>query len=687
MAQNDQPENLQAASSEEKQDSEDLQKRSEDVPAGQAPVAAAQETVTQETASAEKPANPDETAEDETEEPPKAGFLTLVVGSIGVVFGDIGTSPLYALKETAAAAAEGGPLTREIVLGVLSLIVWALLLIVTIKYVVILLRADNKGEGGTLTLVALAQRALGRRRGVVLALGILGAGLFYGDSLLTPAISVLSAVEGFQLVAPDLADYVVPITITVVVLLFAVQRHGTGRVGVFFGPIMILWFLTLAGTGLVHIVKDPTIMFAVNPYYSVMFFVDHPHLGVVILGAVCLAVTGAEALYADLGHFGRKPIQAAWLCFIFPALVINYFGQGALVLSNPAAIKHPIYFLVPEWALPLMIALAMSATVIASQSVITGAFSMTRQAVQLGLLPRLEIRFTSESHQGQIFLPRVNFLLMCGIVLLVLGFQSSSHLSHAYGISVFGAMTVDALLAIIVIWKGWRWSLWLTLTVMLPFLLIDLAFLGGNVPKIVTGGYVPIILGVALITIMWTWVRGTKILFDKTRKSDVPLAELVAMLAKSPPHQVKGTAVFLTSDPDTSPAALLHNLKHNKVLHEKNVILTVKTVDTPRVRDSERTTLEQISDAFWRVTMTYGYMETPNIPRGLAILRRYGFKFDIMATSFFLSRRSIRPATQSGMPLWQDKLYIGLAKTANDATDFFQIPTGRVVEVGTQVTI
>lgn len=618
---------------------------------------------------------------------PKAGFLALVVGSIGVVFGDIGTSPLYALKETAAAAAEGGPLTREIILGVLSLIVWALILIVTIKYVVILLRADNKGEGGTLTLVALAQRALGRRRGVVLALGILGAGLFYGDSLLTPAISVLSAVEGFKLLAPDFSHYVVPITIAIVLLLFFFQRHGTGRVGIFFGPVMIVWFATLAVTGLINIVKDPSIFWALSPHYSVTFFIDHPHLGVVVMGAVCLAVTGAEALYADLGHFGPLPIRTAWLCFIFPSLVINYFGQGALVLSNPAAIEHPIFFLVPEWALPVMIVLATSATVIASQAVITGAFSMTRQAVQLGLLPRIEIQFTSESHQGQIFLPRVNFLLLCGIILLVLGFQSSSHLSHAYGISVFGAMVVDALLAIIVIWKGWKWSLWLTLAVMLPFLLLDLAFLGANFPKIVTGGYVPIILGAVLITIMWTWVKGTAILFDKTRKSDVPLAELVAMLAKSPPHQVKGTAVFLTSDPDTSPSALLHNLKHNKVLHEKNVILTVKTVDTPRVPDSERVTLEQISDAFWRVKMTYGYMETPNIPRGLAILRKFGFKFDIMATSFFLSRRSIRPAMESSMPLWQDRLYIGLAKTANDATDFFQIPTGRVVEVGTQVTI
>lgn len=634
---------------------------------------------------------PGETGEIAHDEHPethaKAGFWTLTIGSIGVVYGDIGTSPLYALKETAAAASAGGPLTREIILGVLSLIVWALFLVVTIKYVVILLRADNKGEGGTLTLVALAQRAIGRRHNAVLVLGILGAGLFYGDAVITPAISVLSAVEGLKLIAPGLESYVVPITIGILITLFSVQSHGTGRVGMFFGPIMVLWFATLAFTGAINIIKDPGVIAALNPYHGIAFFFHHPHLSVAVLGAVCLSVTGAEALYADLGHFGRGPIRTAWLGFIFPALVINYFGQGALVLANPAAIEHPIYFLVPEWALPIMIVLATSAAFIACQSVITGAFSLTRQAIQLGLLPRMEIRFTSESHQGQIFLPRINILLLCGVLVLVFAFQSSSQLAHAYGISVFGTMVVSSMLAIIVVWKGWRWSLSLTLVMMAPFLLIDLAFLSANLSKILTGGYIPILLGMVLITIMWTWVKGTKILFNKTRKTDVPLAELVAMLGKSTPHRVKGTAVFLTSDPDTSPAALLHNLKHNKVLHEKNVILTVNTVDTPRVSNNDRVELEQISDAFWRVKMTYGYMETPNVPRGLAVLRKHGFKFDIMATSFFLSRRSIRPATQSGMPLWQDRLFIGLAKTANDATDFFQIPTGRVVEVGTQVTI
>jgi len=618
---------------------------------------------------------------------PKASFWTLMLGSIGVVFGDIGTSPLYAFKESVAAAADGGPVTREIILGVLSLILWSLVLVVTVKYVFILLRADNKGEGGTLTLVALAQRATGKRKGLVVMLGIIGAGLFYGDAVLTPAISVLSAVEGLKIAAPTLGPYVVPITLAILTALFMVQSRGTGRVATFFGPIMLIWFAALAIAGMLHIADDPSVVTAINPAYAAMFFVDHSGVSLAVLGAVCLAVTGAEALYADLGHFGGKPIRTAWLYLVFPALVINYFGQGALVLAHPEAAESPLFRLVPDWALLPMVILATLATIIASQAVITGAFSLTRQAVQLGLLPRLEIRFTSAAHQGQIYVPRVNMLLLIGVIILVLIFQSSSNLSHAYGVSVFGAMSVDAILAIIVIWKGWRWSLGMTLALMLPFLFIDLSFFGANLLKLFTGGYVPVILASVIILMMWTWVKGTTILFEKTRKIDVPFIELVRMLEKSPPHQVKGTAVFLTSDPDTAPAALLHNLKHNKVLHEKNVILTVRSEDVPRVEMEDRVRIEQVGAAFWRIQLSYGYMETPNIPRGLALLRKQGFKFDIMATSFFLSRRSIRPATHSGMPLWQDKLFIGLAKSASDATDFFQIPTGRVVEVGTQVTV
>jgi len=617
----------------------------------------------------------------------KASFWTLTLGSIGVVYGDIGTSPLYAFKESVAAASQGAGIGREVVIGVLSLILWSLILIVTIKYVVILLRADNNGEGGTLTLVALAQRAIGRRRGPVLLLGIMGAGLFYGDAVITPAISVLSAVEGLKLATPAFEPYVVPIALAILVALFTVQSRGTGRVATFFGPIMFIWFGTLALTGVVHIADDPSVLLAISPTYAILFFVHHAGVSVAVLSAVCLAVTGAEALYADLGHFGRGPIRAAWLGFVLPALVLNYFGQGALVLSDPAAAEHPLYHLVPEWLLLPMVLLATLATIIASQAVITGAFSLTRQAIQLGILPRLEVRFTSESHQGQIFLPRVNGLILGGVIVLVLAFGSSSALAHAYGISVFGAMAVDAILAVILMWKGWRWSIALALVTMVPFLVIDLAFFGANLSKLFAGGYVPVLMATALIILMWTWVKGTAILFEKTRKVDVPLLELVGMLGKSPPHRVKGTAVFLTSDPETAPAALLHNLKHNKVLHEKNVILTIRNVDYPRVNDEDRVRIDHMGDSFWRVEMTYGYMESPNIPRGLAILRKRGFKFDIMATSFFLSRRSIRPAAHSGMPLWQDKLFIGLAKSASDATDFFQIPTGRVVEVGTQVTV
>jgi KUP system potassium uptake protein len=617
----------------------------------------------------------------------KASFWTLAVGSVGVVYGDIGTSPLYAFRESVKAAAAGGPVTNEIVVGVLSLILWALTLVVTIKYIVILLRADNNGEGGTLTLVALAQRAMGRRGHLILLLGAAGAGLFYGDAIITPAISVLSAVEGLTIATKAFEPFVVPTTVAILVLLFSVQSKGTAAVAAFFGPVMLIWFTILIGTGLLHIADHPGVFAAINPAYGAMFLVNHPGVALAVLGGVALVATGTESLYADLGHFGRGPIRAAWLGLVFPALVINYFGQGALVLSDPSAIQNPFYRLVPDWAVLPLVGMATIATITASQAVITGAFSLTRQAIQLGLLPRLEIRFTSASHQGQIFMPRVNNIVLAGVLFLVIAFGSSSDLAHAYGISVFGAMAVDAILAIIVIWKGWRWGLGLALATILPFLFIDLTFVTANLLKLATGGYVPVIVATVLIILMLTWARGTRILFEKTRKTDVPVAELIGMLQKSPPHRVKGTAVFLTSDPQTAPAALLHNLKHNKVLHEKNVILTVRTVDTPRVRDENRAKIEPIGDGFWKISMTYGYMETPNIPRGLALLRKFGFKFDIMATSFFLSRRSIRPAARSGMPLWQDKLFISLAKTASDATDFFQIPTGRVVEVGTQVTV
>jgi len=614
-----------------------------------------------------------------------ASLWTLVLGSIGVVYGDIGTSPLYAFREALVSARADGILLREEVLGVASLILWALLLIVTIKYVVILMRMDNNGEGGILSLMALARSALGGSR-IVFMLGLLGASLFYGDAIITPAISVLSAVEGLKLVTPAFDAYVLPITVAIIVPLFLIQNRGTGKVASFFGPIMALWFGAMALAALPHIVAMPDVFWALNPYYAVHYLLGHGTGALVALGAVFLAVTGAEALFADLGHFGRRPIQIAWLCLVAPCLVLNYFGQADLVLAKPDT-TDPFFQLVPEWGLLPMVLLATAATVTASQAVITGAFSLSRQAIQLGLLPRLEIRHTSESHSGQIYLPQINALLMVGVVILAILFRSSAALASAYGIAVTGTMLITASLAFLVLWKTWNWSPLAAGLAILPFAALEFLFLLSNMLKVFEGGYVPLLFAGALIVVMWTWVRGVAILINKTRKTDVPLAELVGMLEKSPPHHVRGTAVFLTSDPYIAPAALLHNLKHNKVLHEKNVVLTVETVDTPRARLADRVHIEPIGPHFSKVVMKFGYMESPNIPRTLTLLKKQGFKFDIMATSFFLSRRSIRPAAHSGMPLWQDRIFITLAKNANDATDFFQIPTGRVVEVGTQVTV
>ena len=618
----------------------------------------------------------------------KTSFWALVLGSIGVVYGDIGTSPLYAMREAVhAAIGAGNAVTEPAVLGILSLIIWALIVIVTIKYVVILLRADNNGEGGTLALMALAHRALSRGGGAIVLLGIVSGALFYGDAILTPALSVLSAVEGLKIVTPAFEPYVVPLTVAILVALFAVQSRGTASVAAFFGPLCLVWFMTLAAAGLWHIGQNPNVMWAFNPAYGVSFLLSHGLVGLVTLGAVFLVVTGAEALYADLGHFGRVPIRFAWLTVVLPALTINYLGQGALVLADPKAIENPFFLLYPEWALLPMVLLATAATVIASQAVITGAYSLTQQAIQLGLLPRFEIRHTSESLVGQIYMPRVNTLLLMGVVLLVVLFRSSSALASAYGIAVTGTMVVTATLAFIVMWKVWRWPVFLAAAVMAPLILIDLTFLGANLLKVVEGGWVPLVLGGLIMTAMYTWRHGSHLLFAKTRRHETPLDTLVAMLEKKPPQRVPGTAVFLTSDPSSAPTALLHSLKHYKVMHEKNVILTVETAPTPRVDASERVRIEPIGETFSRVVLRFGFMETPNVPKALAIARKLGWNFDIMSTSFFLSRRSLRPAADSGMPRWQDRLFISLSRTANDATDYFQIPTGRVVEVGTQVTI
>jgi len=619
----------------------------------------------------------------------KATHRALILGAIGVVFGDIGTSPIYALREAIGHAQKGvgGELA---VIGVVSLAFWALMVVVTFKYVMFLMRADNKGEGGTLSLMALAQHAVGRRSAWLFILGVCGAALFYSDGVITPAISVLSAVEGLK-DAPglngELDPFILPISAGILIALFMVQSRGTAGLAKFFGPITAVWFLSLGVLGLTHIFDDISILRALSPIYGIELLLKDGFLGFVILGSVFLAVTGAEALYADMGHFGKAPIRQGWLFVVLPCLTLNYLGQGAFLLDNPGAADNPFWNMVPQMIYWPMLILATAATVIASQAVITGAFSVTQQAVQLGLLPRIDIRNTSETLAGQIYVPAVNSLLMIGVLFLLLTFQSSHNLTAAYGVAVTGTMLVNTLMSFSVVTKKWRWPLWAVLGVLIPFGFIDAVFLTSNLLKIPDGAWMPLVMGGGLVLIMWTWVRGTQILTEKTRKDSLPLHDLIEMLKARPPHRAPGTAIFLTSDPEVAPVALMHNLKHNKVLHEKNVILTVHTADRPRVADSQRVTMEPISDDFKRLTITYGFMETPNVPRALGLCRKQGLKFDIMSTSFFLGRRSVVPSARQGMPLWQDKLFIFLMRNAANPTDFFHIPPGRVVELGTQVSV
>lgn len=619
----------------------------------------------------------------------KAGFYALALGSVGVVFGDIGTSPFYAMRE-ALAHAKGSAGLEDAVIGVVSLVLWALFLIVTLKYVVFLMRADNKGEGGTLALMALAQKAMGKQTGWVFLFGVMGAAFFYGDGIITPAISVLGAIEGLK-EAPHIgllfAPWVLPISAIILVVLFLVQSKGTHKLAAWFGPITALWFLTLAGLGLYHIADDPRIWAAFNPWNAVRFLLDNGVVAFVILGAIFLAVTGAEALYADMGHFGKNPIRAAWFGLVFPSLALNYLGQGAFVLANPEARSNPFWLMVPEAAFwPVMI-LATAAAVIASQAVITGAFSMTQQAVQLGLLPRMEIKRTSETQAGQIYVPQINTFLLVGVLVLLATFQTSSNLTAAYGIAITGAMLMDTLLAAPVVVRLWGWSVWRAALLLVPILLLDLIFVGSQLLKIPHGAWMPLVLGLAIVITMWTWQEGSKILSEKTRRDSIPLKDLLKTLAAHPPHKVSGTAIFLTSDPDLAPVALMHNLKHNKVLHEKIAVLTVRTAQSPRVADADRIEIEEITPDVKKVIVKYGFMETPNIPKALTMCRKQGLKFDIMSTSFFLGHRTIVASAQSGMPLWQDRLYIYLSKNATNATDFFHIPSGRVVELGTQVVV
>ncbi|WP_199200959.1 potassium transporter Kup [Mesorhizobium sp. 131-2-1] len=626
---------------------------------------------------------PGDSADSPKTEPQSTKLLML--GALGVVYGDIGTSPIYAFRE--ALHATEGPVSRADVLGVLSLIVWALTIIVTIKYVAFVLRADNRGEGGTLSLMALARTAYPKGARVILGIGLCGAALFFGDSIITPAISVLSAVEGLEVITPALDAYVVPITLVILAVLFSVQRFGTGKVAAVFGPVTAVWFVALGIAGLLHLIDDPSVLLAINPYYAIAYLAGEPAGVFVTVGAVFLAVTGAEALYVDLGHFGRRPIVLAWFSIVFPCLLLNYFGQGAFVLANGGKPDNPFFQMLPEWALMPMVGLATAATVIASQAVISGAFSLTRQAVQLNLLPRIEVQHTSEMQSGQIYMPRVNLLIALAVMLLVVGFGSSSSLASAYGISVTGEMLMTTILLFVVMRWMWNWQLWVAVALVIVFGIIDTGFFLANVVKIFEGGWVSITAACVMGLIMSTWIKGSRYLFDKTRRNEIPLDLLAGNLSKKKPHLVPGTAVFLTSDPTSAPTALMHSLKHYKVLHEQNVILSVVTAPQPVVPDSDRVKMETVNDLFMRVTLTFGYMEQPNIPRALAICRKQGWKFDIMTTSFFLSRRSLKASPNSDMPVWQDKLFINLARTAADATEYFQIPTGRVVEIGTQLAV
>ncbi|HEY8596463.1 MAG TPA: potassium transporter Kup [Devosiaceae bacterium] len=614
------------------------------------------------------------------------GFPLLVLGAIGVVFGDVGTSPIYAFRQAIAAVGVETPGRAE-VLGLLSLILWSLTAVVTIKYVGLVTRADNKGEGGTLSLMALARSTFLTRPKWILWLGMASAALFLGDAIITPAISVLSAVEGLEVVSPALDEWVLPITIVILIGLFMFQRFGTARVAAVFGPVTSVWFACLGLLGLQRIIAAPEVLLAINPVLAVTFMTSHLGVAAAVMGAAFLAVTGGEALYTDLGHFGRKPIVTAWLFLVFPCLLLNYFGQGAFVLSHPSGAGNPFFEMQPHWARIPLLVLATAATVIASQAVITGAYSLVRQAVNLNLLPRMRVQHTSETQSGQVYMPQINSFLLIAVLMLVLGFESSQALASTYGLAVSGVMVIDITLLFVVMWRRWRWPLFVAVLVAAPFVAMDLWFVIANSVKFLQGGWVPTLVAVALCTIMVTWTQGRQRLLEKTRRNEIPLTDLIRNLSENPPTTVSGTAVFLTNDVHGAPAALLHSLKHYKVLHENNVILTVITSAAPTVPDDEKVKIEVFNAMFSRVMITFGYMEDPNIPKALALCRKLGWKYDIMSTSFFLSRRSIRPSPKGGMPYWQDRLFIALAKNATDATEYFAIPTGRVVEIGTQLTI
>ena len=619
----------------------------------------------------------------------RRGLVGLAVGAIGIVFGDIGTSPLYAFKE-AFGGTHHVPLTHDNVLGVLSLMVWSLFLIVTIKYVTFMMRADNRGEGGIMALMALVRRTLKpqkRNTWVLVTLGMFGAALFYGDGMITPAISVLSAVEGMEVATPLMRPYIIPTTLVVLTGLFLFQQMGTTHVARLFGPVMVVWFAVLAVLGAVNVAQQMSVWAAINPYYAVVFFVENGWAGFFTLGAVVLAVTGAEALYADMGHFGKRPIRIGWMWFVFPALVLNYFGQGALILNSPAAIQHPFFHLAPDWALYPLVALATLATVIASQAVISGAYSLTRQAIQLGYCPRLMIEHTSEREIGQVYLPWVNWGLYFAVVGLVLGFGSSSNLAGAYGIAVTGTMAIDSILIFVVMRDLWRWPIVLCVLISAFFLTIDLAYFSANIVKILVGGWFPIMVGIVVYTLLATWKRGREILFERLRPGAIQLQPFIDSITEHPPVRVPGTAVFLTATQEGVPHALLHNLNHNKVLHERVLLLTVRAEDIPHVPDSQRVEVKPLSTDFYRLTVHYGFKDEPDLPRALELTKSQGLDFNMMETSFFLSRQTLVPTQSPGMALWREKLFAAMSRNAASATVFFKIPTNRVVELGTRIEL
>ncbi len=617
----------------------------------------------------------------------------LIVGALGVVYGDIGTSPLYTVRQCFV---DVGSVSETSVFGVLSLIAWALFVVVTLKYVIVIMRADNRGEGGILALTALALRTTSRGTrayGLILAAGLIGAALFYGDGVITPAISVLSAVEGLKVATPLFEPYVLPITVILLVGLFLLQRRGTAQVGEFFGPVMALWFVVIAVLGLAQIVQQWRILLALNPFYGLNYLASDPWRGFILLGAVVLAVTGAEALYADMGHFGAQPIRRAWLYFVFPALLLNYFGQGALLLravdrqTIERVLENPFFHLAPDWALYPMVVLASAATVIASQAVISGAFSMTRQAVQLGYLPRLEIRHTSEQEIGQIFVPAVNWILLVAVVALVLGFRSSDNLGAAYGIAVTGTMSITTVLALVYMYGIRHWHPGAAAMLFGFFLTVDLALFAANMLKIFEGGWFPLAVAVVVYTVMATWRAGRSALTQVRERDALPVGTFITTLRPGHPPRVPGTAVFTTGNVTAVPNALLHNLKHNKVLHDRVVLLTVQTTDIPHVPDDQRLEIHHLDQDFHTITLHYGFMDQPNIPRAFAQCRAMQFHFNLLETSFFVGREKIVSGHRTQLSRWRKELFIFMSNTMLDATEFFRIPTNRVIELGGQIEI